>query len=257
MDTEHQSLEDMLDGTSAPAAEAPPSTPEPTTGVTDSAAPPADAQLPSAQRDDAPLVPRKALEDERRKRQEFEKQLQELQARVQPAQPQQQAPQQQQQFEPPDPYVDPQGYAQWVAYVANENAMRMAARRAEEIITSRELNRSERAAIKTHGQEAVDAAFEAAVKAGVAGKFTQEEDPWQAIVDWHKSYQIASNPDQFRAQIEAEILAKHGITPQAAPQVQSRQKAPVPRSLASTASAAPRDERGRFAEHTPIEELIP
>lgn len=252
MTTETQSIEDMLDRSEQAAAETPAQAPQ--TGVTDSAAPPADA-TPAQSRDDGPLVPRKALEDERRKRQDLEKRMEEFEARIRPA-PQQQAPQQQMPAMP-DPYTDPEGYAQWVTWAAVQQANAYAMRQAETVITNRELNRSETRAIKEHGQEAVDAAFNAAVQVGVARQFTSADDPYAEMMDWYKSYQVAANPDQYRAQIEAEILAKHGITPQAQPQAQPKSRAPVPRSLASTASAIPRDERGRFSGPTPLEDLIP
>lgn len=254
MSTETTPLEDMIEGTeeAAPiAAEAP------SMGDTTSAAPPADASHASDQRaDDGPTVPRRALEDERKKRQEIERRLAEIEQSARQPAPQHHHPAQQQ--EPPDPFVDPQGYARWVTMAAVSYAQQEANRQANIQVINRELNRSERRARATHGDDVVTSAFEAAAKAGVAEKFIESDDAYEDIVKWFKDYQVASDPGSYRAQIEAEILAKHGLAPQSpASPAAAKPRARVPTSLASTASAQPRDERGRWNGPTPIEDLIP
>lgn len=240
----------MLDGQEASA---PVESARPQTGDKQSdAAPPAASEPPAeTQADAGPMVPRKALEDERKKRQEFERRLQEFERQQQPPPQQQHRQQPQQPQERPDPFVDPDGYEAWVVNQAITRANEIA----EVRVIDRELNRSERSARKTHGDEVVDAALQAAIQAGLASKFIREDDAYEAIVNWHRDYQIAINPQSFREQIEAEILAKHGITPnaQAAPPAN---KAPVPRSLGQTVSARPRDERGRFSGPPSLEDLI-
>lgn len=250
------SLEDMLDGAQpAPMLETPAPQDGPTGGK-DSAAPPADASHEQTRADDGPLVPRKALEDERRKRQELERRFAEIERQP----PQRQQPQHQQPVEMPDPWQDPQGYAQFVAQHAVANARYVADQQAEMRILNRTLHRSERSARKEHGDEVVDAALEAVKQAGLAQKFiAMEDDAFSEMVSWYQDYQIATNPAAYRDKLEAEILAKHGITPQGkAPGQAPKPKSPVPRSLASTASAQPRDTRGRHAsEPTPLEDLLP
>ena len=253
MSTETVSLEDMLDGheASAPVESAPPETGD----KPSEAAPPA-ASEPSAetQADAGPMVPRKALEDERKKRQEFERKLQEFERNQQQPPPQQQRQQPQQPQARPDPFVDPDGYEAWVVTQAISRANEIA----EMKIIDRELNRSERNARKTHGDEVVDAAVQAAIQTGLARKFIGEDDAFNAIVEWHGKYQLATNPQAALEKLEAEILAKHGITPNAQVAPPAKPKGPVPRSLASTASAQPRDKRGRFSdEPTPLENLLP
>lgn len=252
MSTQEPSLEDLIEGTQATEPPAQSEAPTPETGDTLSAATPADATPSPDNRDDGPLVPRRALEDERKKRQEYERQLQEMQRQFQQQrQPVQHQPQMQP--EAPDPWVDPQGYAQWVTQNAVMYAQQQAQQQVEFQILNRELNRSEKRARAEHGDDAVTAAFEAASAAGVARSFLNSEDAYGDMVKWHNDYQIATNPDQHRARIEAEILAKHGLAPSPAPKA----KAPVPRTLASTPSAQPRDDRGRFQELTPLEDLLP
>lgn len=244
MSTEPTSLESMLDN--EPNEQASPA-PQVETGVT-STAPPADAPVQQTRDDDGPLVPRKALEDERRKRQDIERQLQAIGQ-------QRQQPQQQQQFEipqeAPDPFIDPTGYAQWVS----AQAVTQANQRAEFMMLNREVNRSERRARKAHGDDVVEKAVEAAQRAGVAIKFVQEDDPYDELVKWYSDYQVATDPASHRERIKAEIMAEMGISPQQGQQPQ-RQRAPVPKSLASTASAQPRNDRGQFQGPRPLEDIL-
>lgn len=256
------SLEDMLDGAQPHAVtETPPQQAETTGDKASSAAPPADASQEQTRADESPTVPRKALEDERRKRQEMERRIADIERQYAPRQQAPQQQQQPQQIEMPDPWTDPHGYAQFVTQQAAVYAHRVASEQAEARMLNRELNRSEKRARKTHGDEIVDAALQAAQQAGVAQRFIAEDDAYEEIVNWYNDYQIAANPQSYREKIEAEILAKHGLTPQARAPAQSPspkpKSSPVPRSLASTASAIPRDERGRFSGPTPLEDLLP
>jgi hypothetical protein len=227
-------------------------------GDKSSEAPPAVATSPVETRaDDGPLVPRKALEDERKKRQEYERQLGELQRQMQPRTD----PRQRQQSlppEPPDPFVDPQGYASWVTQAAVLHAQAQAQKQVEFVVLNRELNRSERRARKEYGDDKVDKAVSAALETGQDRKFIHSDDPYADLMSWYESYRLATNPDEARASIEAEILAKYGLSPTtAAPAAYAlKQKAPAPRSLASAGSAQPRDDRGRWTGPTPLEELI-
>lgn len=250
--TQDQSLEDMLDGTEpAPAAEQQPE-PAATGDNTNALAPPADATPPAETRDDAPHVPRRALEDERRKRQELERQIATLQQQVVPAR--QQPPPQQMPAQPPDMFADPDGYTAWVM----QNAYTAAVQRAQHEAINRELNRSERRARKKHGDDIVDAALQAATRIGINQSFVEEDDPYDALLDWFGSYQVAANPQAAREKLKAEIMAEMGITlPNGQSRQPAQQKAPVPRSLASTASGQPRDDRGRFQGPTPLEDLLP
>lgn len=228
----------------APAIDAPSDEGSAPTGET--AAPPA----ASVQAEDrGPLVPRRALEDERRKRQEYERRIQELEGFV--SQQRQPVPQQQM-MEPqgiPDPWSDPQGYAQYVQQAAAINAMRFA----EEQIRNREYNRSEARARKQHGDEAVEQAFQAAVRTGTAQHFLNSEDPYGEMVEWFNQDRQALR-DQVRAELEAEMGLSRPASPNAPAPAKSR--APVPRSLGSQANNQPRDQRGRFQGPTPLEDII-
>lgn len=224
------------------------------TGDKSSEAPPADASGQQRSDDDGPLVPRKALEDERRKRQDYERRLQELEKS---AKPQQQPPQPQQQRRTLTKeelehllWTDPEQYTAIVTGYAVRQASAEARREAETFAISRELDRSQRRAEKTHGKETVTAALEAvrSTNPQLLQRFIHEEDDaYEAMMTWYNgSYKAIADPQGYEAELEARILAKHGIVP-AGQQSQPRPRAPVPKSLASTTSAQPRDESGKFA----------
>lgn len=256
MMTENTSLEAMLDAketdeTSAPApAEAAP----PETGENPSAAPPADANAQAEPRDDAPHVPRKALEDERKKRQELERRLADLeraaQPKQQPPQPQQQQPQITQEDLERLWWENPAQAAAIVQHLAAQNAMQ----HAERMMLSRELDRSERRARKAHGDETVSAALEQAKKAGMINRFLDEEDPYQSLMDWHKEVEAVRDPASLKERLRAELMAEMGIN-SASPSKPTAQ-APVPKSLASRTSAQPRAPNGQFQERASLDELL-
>jgi hypothetical protein len=257
MMTETQSLDDMLDDTvtgddTAPAVQEL----VVETGDKHSAAPPADAD--PAIREDAPHVPRKALEDERRKRQDLERQLAEYTKATQPA-PQQQRPQPQQHQQPVITQEDLERL--WwenpvqAAAIVQELAVQRASQEADNRMISWHLNRSEKKAVKAHGDEIVTAAVNEAIRLGKNREFFEEDDPYQALVDWYKDIEVARNPQSMRDQIRAELMAEMGLpSPGSAPA--QKTKAPVPRSLASAANARPRDDRGRYESPTSLEDIL-
>ena len=259
--TDAQSIDDMLQETtpSEPTATAEPAQEAVVeTGDKQSTAPPADA-LP-ALRDDAPHVPRKALEDERKKRQELERQLAEFQSRTTPQPAPQQKPQPQQQ-----PVItqeelerlwweNPAQAAAIVQHHATQAAIEHAHRQAELAVVNRELNRSEKRAKAKHGDEIVTAATQEALKLGKQAEFIDEDDPYEALVSWYNDFQAARDPQSLKERLRAELMAEMGISPN--PQAPAKPKAQVPRSLASVASGQPRDERGRFNGPTSLEDIL-
>lgn len=258
MSEQATSLDTLLDD-KAPAQEqsAPPveQRTDPQTGDKQSEAPPADASGQHEARDDGPLVPRKALEDERRKRQDYERRLEELEkaakTQQQPQQPQQQRRGISKEELEQLLWTDPAQYTAIVTNYAAQTAAAEARREAEQFALSRELDKSQRRAEKAHGKETVTAALEAvrATNPKLFDTFIREEDDaYEAMMTWYKgTYRAIADPQAYEAELEARILAKHGIVQPGQSQSQPRSRAPVPKSLASTASAQPRDESGKFA----------
>lgn len=257
MTTENTSLEAMLEASDAveTSAPAPVETTQPETGEKhESAVPPADAHAQAEPRDDAPHVPRKALEDERKKRQELERRLADLEKAAQPPQRQPQAQQQQAPVITQEDlerlwWENPAQAAAIVQHFATQNALAQA----ERMVMSRELDRSERRARKTHGDETVSAALEQAQKAGMISAFLNEEDPYQSLMDWHKEVEAVRDPASLKERLRAELMAEMGLNP-AAPK--SAARAAVPKSLASRTSEMTRNERGQFQGRASLDELL-
>ena len=136
-----------------------------------------------------------AYKDEKDKRQALEAKVAEMEARQrnQP-QPQPQAP---------DPIDDPQAYN---AYVRQE---------VEQQVLNARLDMSEAMARQAHGDEAVEAALEAAKALqdkAVAQKIMHAPNPYGELMKWHQREQVMSeigeDPQAYRQRIEAEIRAE-------------------------------------------------
>ncbi|MDN7654321.1 hypothetical protein QZM62_12790 [Burkholderia multivorans] len=180
------------------------------------------------------MVPLKALEEERKGRQDwkekairFEEELKHL--RAQQGQPQAQATQQPQSSTPP------------VALTY------------EHALLNERMNMSEMMVRQQHGDEAVDSALEVFQKAvqenpALGAQLAQQRHPWQFMLDQAKRIQamqeIGTDPAAYRQKLRDEILAElqqQGATPAAQVTAPAAPAAPViPRSLATARSSAPR-----------------
>lgn len=205
-------------------------------------APPADAQAPT---DEGPLVPRKALEDERRKRQDYEKRLQELERKLQAPRPQQAKPQ----APAPDWYVEP------------EQAAQQMHREFQYQIFETRLSLGEEIVGQNPGYADAKTAFVEASQAdpSLLEKMVNHQNPAKFVFEQGRKIaamrEIGDDPLSYRQRIEAEIRAQLG---QPSPAPSQPPKAPAPKSLAGTTSTA-RDQQGRFASPSgpaSLEELI-
>lgn len=248
-----ESLDTLLDkATEAAPVEAPEPQAAPETGdKAPSAAPPADAEPTASQ--EPPHVPRKALEDERRKRQELERRLAEFERTTQP----------QQHRQPPQQQAAPQITREQLEQLWWENpsqaaaiihhfAAQEAAQAAEQRMLSRELDRSERRARKSHGDEIVDEALQEALRIGKNRELMQEDDPYQALIDWYQDVKAVRNPQSLKEQLRAELMAELGMSNAPA----QPPKAAVPKSLASRTSAQPRAPNGQFQGRASLEDIL-
>lgn len=242
-------LDDMLNGTEAaqPEAQPAPSAPEPVAAETgdkhQEAAPPVASTDPQPEPD---FVPRKAIIDERRKRQELERKLAELEAERVQAKPHE-APAE------TDWYANPeQAAAQMRFEMANQ-------------VYQTKVYQSERVMKAEHQDyDEVSAIFAEVAKAdpNLARQVFEHPFPAEFAYQTGKRIQllndIGNDPNAYRAKLEAEILAKHGITPgnsQPAPQAQPRNAA-VPRSLARDVSQQPRRNDGRFDGPASLDDIL-
>jgi hypothetical protein len=244
--SETASLDTMLDGPSstpaAPSVERADTGPEPAeTGVKpQDAAPPAE----SDETDDSPLVPRKALIEERRKRQDYEKKMAEFEARLAELSKPQPPPQQPRQAPPPppDPWTDPEGA---MAYERQQRAMELYETRvilSEELMSQKpDYNDAKRVFIEAANAD--PALAQKLVRHPMPAKFVYEEGKRLAALR-----EIGPDPaayrDTLRQQLMEELRAEMGQQPSPVPQAP---KAPAPKSLAGQTSAVPRDPHGRYA----------
>jgi hypothetical protein len=232
-----------------PAAEMPPEPAPPAEPVEDE---------PSSA-DESLTVPVAALKDERKKRQEIERQLAELQAQAVPQQPQPvsqpQQPQQQQPPQMPDPLEDPEGWKQW----HDETQARLVHQQQVSAYQTRALT-SRMVAMQQHDDyEVAEEAFTAAARTSpeLLRQIAVHPNPAQYAYEVGKRammlQEIGPDPQAYIEQEVARRLAEQG---QPAPQPNPVESAPVPQSLASTASAQPRNSKGQF-EEAALDELLP
>ena len=207
------------------------------TGVT-STAPPADAP---AREDDGPLVPRKALEDERRKRQDYEKRLQELEQRLTAPQQQQQPRQPPQ--PPPNVWEDPDG---WAASLQGQMEVQLYETR---LALGTEMMRQQKpdyddviTVYAQYVQSDPQAAQRLMRHPNPAAYAYKEGKRLRFLMD------VGDDPDTYLEKQRQAWAAEHQPhQAQAQQSQQSRPSTPAPKSLAGTTSAQPRAPNGQFA----------
>lgn len=248
-------LDDLLDGPpegSKPARDAQPepapepvaAQPEPTGENDHDTAPPADVKSEV----EPDYVPRRAVLDERRKRQNLENKLRELEARLhQPTQ----------QYEPqqaPDWYAEPEQAAAALQAEVQHRMYQTAVYQSEMIMRDKHADYDE-----------VSQLFAEAAQQDFNLALAVFQHPFPAEYAYAVGKQImlmqeiGNDPGAYRAKLEAEILAKHGLAPGEAPrpqQVAPKADNSVPRSLGRAVSQQPRNSRGQFEGPASLDELL-
>lgn len=149
-------------------------------------------------------IPLAELKAERQKRQAYEKQLEEANARTVALERQmqeflqrvQQPPQQPQHQQPqmPDPWTDPQG------------AFEYQQQQTQNMMAHLNANMSESIARQKFGDEAVNAAQQAALQAGLGEQFLMRRDPYGDLMRWHRQAsflsKVGNDPDAYEKSIE-------------------------------------------------------
>lgn len=171
-------------------------------------APPAEAAPPAASDDEGPLVPRKALQDERGKRQTIEAELQRMQRQLQDLQNPPRPPE-----PPPSIWDDDQAWQQHFGQTVVQQAVRESERRSR-MATSEMLARQ-----AYPDFEDKKAAFIAAIEnnEALAERALQDPHPWNFAYTYVSNQErmqelsavnVADLEAKLRAQIEAEYAAK-------------------------------------------------
>lgn len=250
------SLEELLDGDAAPeqGQAAPVSEPVPTGDTT---APPAGVQ-PSTDKQtpqEAPLIPRAAYEDERRKRQEREREAEDYKRRLDEAMRQiQQAGRPTQPEAQPDWLIEPEKAAQRQQEAFERQMFET------RVHLSQEMMRSAKPDYEEMEQAFAD---EALKDPSLQAQLLRHPAPAKFAYEMGRRIklmrEIGDDPSAYRARLEQEILSQYGITPKgAAPAVAQRQPVNAPKSLASVTSAPNRDASGRFAapRHKSLDDIL-
>lgn len=240
------SLDDLLEGSATATDSTPAEVPVETASAPietgekpDSAVPPADAK-PDGQVDET--WTKQAVLDERRKRQELEKKLREFEARLQPQQqPQQQAK--------PDWWAAPDQAAIGLQQQMEMQVFETRVALSERLIKQQHPDYDEVSNLFAERARQDPRLIYELMQHPLPAEFAYQVGQQIKLMD-----EIGSDPGAYRARLEAEILAKHGIQagqpPAAAPRQAQARQAPtqaVPRSLARDVSAQPRTPKGQFA----------
>ncbi len=238
-------------GDEAHKPETPPVTePQPGDGQVEATGEKPDAAPPAVSKDanDGPSVPRKALEDERRKRQDLERQLEAL-TKAPPQAPQQPPPQRQPIMERPDPWTDPEGSAEW------DRAMFANQLFETRVVTSRELMVTTKPDFEEYEKVFVEAAQrdprlrDDLFRHPLPAKFAYEQGRRIAMLK-----EIGDDPAAYRERLRQEVIAE--VQSQQQPASQSPPAAQPPKSLAATPSSQPRDNKGRFSGPASLDDLL-
>lgn len=237
-------LEAMLDSTpetTAPAQTQEQTAPDPVeTGDTaqhDAGPPPAVNPAPQTER----TVPLKAVEDERRKRQELERKLAEYEAKLA----------QQQQPEPaPDWTLEPEVAAQRLQADFERRAFSLKVEMSERMVRQQHADYEEVRDAFAQAAQADPRLAQALVNHPFPAEFAYQQGKRIKML-----MEIGDDPEAY---IERRIAERLGQSQQPAAQAPKPQSAPVPKSLARTANTQPRDNRGRFADDgpTPLEDIL-
>lgn len=193
------------------------------------------------------MVPVKALEDERRKRKEYEQRLSDLERQLKAGQAQRQQPPPQQEFTPPDPWTDPEGAMKYQAEVLT--------RKMDEQIFMTRLTISEELMRAKPDFEETVSLFGQAVQQdpSLEAKFYRHPQPAKFAYEIGKRFkllsEIGNDPEAYRQKLESELMAK--LQAQAPAQADVQTPPPkAPKSLASTPGAPLRDKNGQFTSGT-------
>lgn len=234
---------------SAPAVEAV-AEPSVEKGVTGTE-PPSDAQP----QNDAPLVPRRALEDERRKRQDYERKLGDLEQKFNQLlqQGQQQAQQPKEPAPAPQIWDDPDGWAAQQQHVMQVQLYET------RVALGRELLRSQ----KPDFDDAVGSFVEYArgdkqAQAALLHHPNPAQFAYQQGRRLRFLSQVGDDPEAYLERQKQEWLAQQQSAPAMQQQTSApRASAPAPKSLAGTPSASqPRDASGRFAGPASLSDIL-
>lgn len=259
---ERVDLDSILDGEAAQPRQSEPTASVPEVRTEPAVAEPkgvkADAVPPPAtpEANEPPHVPRKALEDERRKRQELEKQIEQLTKSAQQFQQPQQQPvqqvhQQQAQFPPrPDPHEDPYGAMEWDRAVTNYHMFETRVNLSQEFMRSQKSDYDQFERVFAEAASRDPGLVADLQRHPMPAKFAYEMGKQIAFIR-----EVGTDPEAYKARLRQELQAELQQG-QAAPQVIEAQAIKAPKSLASTPSAQPRLPNGQYTGRAELSDIL-
>ncbi len=175
-----------------------------------------------------PHVPLHVLLEERKERQAYQRQIQQIiEAQQRASQPQPQ---------PIDPVAEPERFA-----AAFQQELARKDQQMRDMAIHNRANTSEMLAKSKHGAQAVEAARDAAVAAGLGNHFLGQPDPYEAVMEWHRGQTAAKeigDPTTYKERLKAEILAELAKGVAAAPAARPGVPQVLPPSLSSATRAS-------------------
>lgn len=234
---------------------------------------PNDVPPASERQDDGPLVPRKALEDERRKRQEKEQRLEQMEAWIaqqqQAMQPQPQAEQQPQVDLDELWFEDPKAAAHYIHQQAESTINQRLAQQSEMMEQRFFAQADQIARMKYEDYDETVEVFNKAIMSmppqqghALWDQMRTSPDPaafaYQTAKQMQMMQDVGADPSAYEEKIRQKVLAELGMADGNAPPAQQSRQPPaqVPRSLAGKTNTRPRNSAGQFVEHASFEELL-
>jgi hypothetical protein len=164
----------------------------------------------------------------------YKEQVEALQRQV--SQPQRQAaPQTQQRI--PDPYTEPEEFFAYQQQVIQQQ------------LTDQRVNTSHMLANAKYGRDKVEAAVDAARQVGIAHRFIEAQEPFEALMSWHRKQardaEVGEDLEAFKKRVSDEAVAKALANLKATGQPQG-QAQPPQRFPGTLADQTPTGTQGAF-----------
>jgi len=253
---DNNSLDDLLSGSAddQPQPHAQPEAtpervearPEPTGDKQQDAASPAEVEEVTPE---SGFVPVKAVQEERRKRQDLEKRLKEYEAKLQ-----QQPQPQQEQYQQPDWFASPEQAAQAMQMQFEQQLFQRSVAMSEIVMREKHTDYDEVSNLFAERAKQDPQLLQRLYQHPFPAQFAYQVGQQIRLME-----EIGSDPAAYRAKVEAEIRASLGQPERQGQRSTSQAPASspaVPRSLARDVSQQPRNSAGRFDGPAPIEDLL-
>lgn len=209
------------------------------TGVNNATAPPADASDHGAPEG---FVPRAAVQDERRKRQEAEARLKQYE---------QQLVNRQEQAPPPDWYAEPDRAAQVMQQQVQHQIVQTKVEMSQDWAREHYPDYNELEAVFTEAADKQPHLWQQLYRHPNPAKFAYQQAKKIAAFN-----EIGDDPDAYKQRIIAEFQASQGQGQLQPQQPRAVTRSQLPTSLGRTVNNQPRDDRGKFSGRAELSDIL-